>query len=96
LPRGRHMEYVGNMGKDENIAFRTSPEVKEILDKLARAGYRSLSQQCEMIIIEWLKAQGYVKGEEGPVPYPQPGADGPQVGAMVHEPVRKYKPKRGK
>jgi hypothetical protein len=96
LQGGRHMKYVGNMGKDENIAFRTSPEVKEILDKLARAGYRSLSQQCEMIIIEWLKAQGYVKGEEGPVPYPQPGADGPQVGAMVHEPVRKYKPKRGK
>jgi hypothetical protein len=49
------------MAKDENIAFRTSPEIKKVLQKLADEGYRSLSQQCEMIIVEWLKEKGYIK-----------------------------------
>jgi hypothetical protein len=85
------------MGKDENIAFRTSPEVKEILDKLARAGYRSLSQQCEMIIIEWLQERGYVKREEEPfIVYKQPEPERVPAGTMAHEPETKYKPKRGK
>jgi hypothetical protein len=84
------------MGKDENIAFRTSPEIKEILDKLAKAGYRSLSQQCEMIIIEWLQEHGYVKREEEPfIAYRQPEPERVHAGAMVHEPEAKYG-KKGK
>jgi len=84
------------MGKDENIAFRTSPEIKEILDKLAKAGYRTLSQQCEMIIIEWLQERGYVKREEDPfIIYGQPEAEKVHAGAMVHEPGAKYG-KKGK
>jgi hypothetical protein len=35
--------------------------VKKILQELADKGYRSMSQQCEMIIIEWLKEQGHLK-----------------------------------
>ena len=53
------------MGKDENIAFRTSSETKKLLERLAKEGYRSLSQQCEMIILDWLKKRGYIELKEG-------------------------------
>jgi hypothetical protein len=39
------------------ISFKTSPEVKEALEKLAKEGFRSLSAQCEMIIIKYLENQ---------------------------------------
>ncbi|MBP1735874.1 MAG: hypothetical protein H6Q53_2161 [Deltaproteobacteria bacterium] len=52
------------MGKDENIAFRTSSETKQLLERLAKEGYRSLSQQCEMIVLDWLKKQGYIELKE--------------------------------
>jgi transcriptional regulator of NAD metabolism len=47
------------MGKETYISVRTSLQVREILEKLARQGYRTLSQQVEMAVIEWLKSQGY-------------------------------------
>ena len=46
------------MPKSEYIGVRTTPEVKEILQELAEEGYRTLSQQCEMIIVEHLKEKG--------------------------------------
>ena len=49
------------MAKDEYIGFRTSVEIKQIVQKLADEGYRTLSQECEMIIIEWLKEHGLIK-----------------------------------
>lgn len=49
------------MAKEIYISFRTTVEIKEILQKLADQGYRTLSQQCEMAVIEWLKEQGYLK-----------------------------------
>jgi hypothetical protein len=49
------------MAKDIYISFRTSSEIKQILQKLAEGGYRTLSQQCEMAIIEWLKDNGHLK-----------------------------------
>jgi len=52
------------MAKNEYIGFRTSKEVKQTLQKLAEEGYRTLSQQCEMVIIEWLKEQGYLTGKQ--------------------------------
>jgi hypothetical protein len=48
------------MAKEEYIAFRTSPEIKQALQELAEQGYRTLSQQCEMIITEHLKKEGLV------------------------------------
>jgi hypothetical protein len=53
------------MGKDENIAFRTSSETKKLLEGLAKEGYRSLSQQCEMIILDWLEQQGHIELKRG-------------------------------
>ena len=49
------------MAKGEYIGFRTETEVKQILQKLADEGYRTLSQECEMIIKEWLKEHGYIE-----------------------------------
>ena len=57
------MRSTQTMGKDENIAFRTSPEIKQILENLAKEGYRSLSQQCEMMVIQWLKQHGHLEKE---------------------------------
>jgi hypothetical protein len=54
------MKY-SSMAKTEYIGIRTTPEVKKILQKLADDGYRSLSQQCEMAIIEWLKENRHFK-----------------------------------
>ncbi|MFP3870999.1 MAG: hypothetical protein ACLFVT_09010 [Syntrophobacteria bacterium] len=48
------------MAKPVNIGFRTTPEIKEILEELSREGYRTLSQQVEMIIREWLKEHGHL------------------------------------
>ena len=49
------------MAKPVNIGFRTTPEIKEILEKLAKEGYRTVSQQVEMIVREWLKEHGHLK-----------------------------------
>jgi len=52
------------MSKEESITIRTRSEIKAILQKLANKGYRTLSQQCEMILLEWLKAKGHLKEDE--------------------------------
>ena len=61
LKKDFNMKKDKAMSKDEYIGVRTSTEIKQILLKLANQGYRSLSQQCEMIIIQWLKQKGYLK-----------------------------------
>lgn len=53
-----------HMPKNEHIGFRTTPEVKKILLNLADQGYRTVSQQCEMIVIEWLKKNGHLKNPD--------------------------------
>ena len=41
--------------KTSSITFKTSPRVKEALEVLAKEGFRSLSQQVEMIIVKHLE-----------------------------------------
>ena len=53
-----------SMSKEESITIRTRSEIKEILQKLAKQGYRTLSQQCEMILLEWLRKNGHLKEDE--------------------------------
>ena len=43
------------MSKPVYISFRTTEKVRKILERLAKDGYRSLSQQCEMLILQRLK-----------------------------------------
>ena len=83
------------MGKDENIAFRTSSETKQLLERLAQEGYRSLSQQCEMIVLDWLKQQGYIELEGRQPFYKMPLGKGEPAVGMVHELPGKYG-KKGK
>jgi hypothetical protein len=49
------------MAKDEYIGIRIGAELKEILQEVAQKEYRTLSQQCEMILSEWLKEHGHLK-----------------------------------
>jgi hypothetical protein len=49
------------MAKPVQIGFRTTPEIKEILEKLAKEGYRTVSQQVEMIVREWLKEHEHLQ-----------------------------------
>ncbi|MBW1928875.1 MAG: hypothetical protein JRH08_08190 [Deltaproteobacteria bacterium] len=44
--------------KQSSITFKTTPELKEALEKLAKEGFRSLSAQVEMIIIKYLEEKG--------------------------------------
>jgi hypothetical protein len=52
------MRQNASMAKPVNMVFRTTPEIKEVLEKLAREGYKTVSQQVEMIVREWLKEHG--------------------------------------
>lgn len=49
------------MAKPVYITFRTTEDIRQLLQSLAEQGYRSLSQQCEMAIIEYLKEHGHLK-----------------------------------
>jgi hypothetical protein len=55
----KNYEYSEKM-KPASITFKTSPQVKEALEKLAKEGFRSLSQQVEMIIVKYLKEQDVI------------------------------------
>ena len=44
--------------KQSSITFKTTSELKESLEKLAKEGFRSLSAQVEMIIIKYLEEKG--------------------------------------
>ena len=44
--------------KESSITFKTTPELKEALEKLAKQGFRSLSAQVEMIVVKYLEDQG--------------------------------------
>ena len=61
IAKSAHMGQNGAMAKPVQIGFRTTPEIKKILEKLAREGYRTASQQVEMMVREWLKEHGHLK-----------------------------------
>lgn len=50
--------------KPSSITFKTSVEIKEALEKLAKKGYRSLSAQVEMIVVKYLEEEGIGLNEE--------------------------------
>lgn len=53
------MGKANHMAKDEYISFRTSTEVRRILEKIAKDGFRTLSQQVEMCVIKYLQSEGH-------------------------------------
>ena len=50
--------------KPSSITFKTVPEIKEALEKLAKEGFRTLSAQVEMIVIKYLEQQSINRREE--------------------------------
>ena len=46
-----------------SLTIKTSPEIKEILEKIAWQELRTLSGQVEMILVQWLEAEGHLKKE---------------------------------
>jgi hypothetical protein len=49
--------------KDEFIALRTSQEVKKLLTDIAEHECRTLSQQCNKILLDWLRKNGYIDSD---------------------------------
>ena len=50
--------------KPANISFKTTPKIREILERLAKEGFRSLSAQVEMVVIKYLEENGIDWREE--------------------------------
>jgi len=46
-----------------SLTIKTSPEIKEMLEKIAWEELRTISGQVEMILVQWLKAKGHLKKE---------------------------------
>lgn len=49
------------MGKTPSLGVRVRPETKAALEKAAHDDMRSLSSLIEKILVEWLRANGYLK-----------------------------------
>ncbi|MBU4463348.1 MAG: TIGR02652 family protein [Proteobacteria bacterium] len=50
--------------KQSTITFKTTSEIKEALEKLAKQGFRSRSAQIEMIVVNYLEKQGIYRSKE--------------------------------
>jgi hypothetical protein len=46
-----------------SLTIKTSAEIKGILEKIAWKELRTLSGQVEMILVQWLEAEGHLKIE---------------------------------
>ena len=46
-----------------SLTLKTSVEIKEILEKVAWEELRTLSGQVEMVLVEWLEAEGHLEKE---------------------------------
>ena len=57
------LKYLAKKMKQSTITFKTTLEIKEALEKLAKQGFRSRSAQIEMIVVKYLEKQG-VDGSE--------------------------------
>lgn len=48
------------MVKTNPLGFRVDPEVKTALEKAAKDDARSVSGMAEKILVDWLRAKGYL------------------------------------
>jgi len=46
-----------------SLTIKTSPEIKGMLEKIAWEELRTLSGQVEMILLQWLEANGHLEKE---------------------------------
>jgi hypothetical protein len=52
--------------KTEVVTIRVTEAIKDLLEKLARKEVRSLSQQCEWLILQKLKDMGVIDEDFAP------------------------------
>jgi hypothetical protein len=52
---------VHNMAKTAALSIRVSPEVKDAIERAAEADSRPVASMAEKILVEWLRAHGYLK-----------------------------------
>lgn len=48
------------MGKTPSLGVRVQPETKAALEKAAKDDLRSVSSLIEKVLVEWLRAKGYL------------------------------------
>jgi hypothetical protein len=51
------------MKKTPSFDIRVRPETKAALERAAKDGLRSVSSLIEEILVEWLRAKGYLPGD---------------------------------
>ncbi len=49
------------MTKTSPLGVRVQPETKAALEKAAKSDVRSVSSLIEKILVDWLKAKGYLR-----------------------------------
>lgn len=49
------------MAKTPSLGIRVQPETKAALEQAAKDDLRSVSSLVEKILVEWLRAKGYLK-----------------------------------
>jgi hypothetical protein len=49
------------MAKTNPLGIRVQPEVKAALERAAKDDLRSVSSLIEKVLIEWLRAKGYLR-----------------------------------
>jgi hypothetical protein len=54
---------IANMVKTQPLGFRVEPEIKEGLERAAKADGRSVSNLIERILRAWLEENGHISKE---------------------------------
>jgi len=52
------------VGKTPSLGVRVQPDTKAALEKAAQDDLRSVSSLIEKILVEWLRAKGYLPSEK--------------------------------
>ena len=52
------------MAKTAAIGIRVEPPIKEAVERAAKDDRRTVASMSEKILVEWLRAHGYLKAEE--------------------------------
>jgi hypothetical protein len=52
------------MKKDSVISFKCAQDMRDIVERLAREGDRSVSMQMVKVLREWLEDHGHLKPEK--------------------------------
>jgi hypothetical protein len=52
------------VARTASIGIRVEPELKDVIEKAAKADRRTMASLIEKVMVEWLKANGHLPKEE--------------------------------